>query len=382
MISKALIAGAYQRKAEELAARGVDLTVVVPPYWWDDAGRRTPLERRHTRGYRLVVEPMAFNGHFHLHWYPRLGRRFRQPYDLVHMDEEAYNLSTLQAMLLSRRAGARSLFFTWQNLRRRYPPPFSWIEQVNYRLAAGAIAGSGEAAQVLRRKGFAATRPVWVIPQFGIDPAVIHRQPGERPPGPDGAPPFTIGFVGRLVPQKGAHLLVEAAARLNGNIRLEFLAWGPEEGRIRALAARLGLESSLTVSPPLPSDEVPRFLSGLDVLVLPSLTTPAWKEQFGRVLVEAMACQVPVVGSTCGEIPHLIGDAGLIFPEGDVEALAASLRQLQESPPLRAALAARGYSRALAHYTQAQIAEQTVAAYRALLAGAAVRAASPQVPGE
>ena len=71
----------------------------------------------------------------------------------------------------------------------------------------------------------------------------------------------------------------------------------------------------------MPSTEVPAVLRALDVLVLPSLTTPSWKEQFGRVLQEAMACAIPVVGSDSGEIPHVIGDAGLVTPEGDAAAL-------------------------------------------------------------
>src|SRR5260221_14335510 len=84
----------------------------------------------------------------------------------------------------------------------------------------------------------------------------------------------------------------------------------------------------------------------IDALVLRSLTTPVWKEQFGRVLTEAMACGVPVVGSSSGAIPEVIGEAGLIFPEGDAAALAGCLAKLQQPPALRLALAQRGLARA------------------------------------
>jgi glycosyltransferase involved in cell wall biosynthesis len=70
------------------------------------------------------------------------------------------------------------------------------------------------------------------------------------------------------------------------------------------------------------------------------------------------------VGSTCGEIPHVIGDAGLIFPEGDVEALRECLERLRADASLRAELARRGRERVLAHFTQAQVAAQTVEVYR------------------
>jgi glycosyltransferase involved in cell wall biosynthesis len=115
---------------------------------------------------------------------------------------------------------------------------------------------------------------------------------------------------------------------------------------------------------------MPAFLQTLDLLVLPSRSRPNWQEQFGRILVEAMACGVPVVGSDSGEIPHVIGDAGVVFPEDNVAALTAALRRLQSDADERTALARRGRQRVLAHYTQEQIAAQTADAYRATMAGA------------
>jgi glycosyltransferase involved in cell wall biosynthesis len=101
--------------------------------------------------------------------------------------------------------------------------------------------------------------------------------------------------------------------------------------------------------------------------VLPSRTRPNWKEQFGRALVEAMACEVPVVGSDSGEIPNVIGDAGLVFPEGDVAALAGHLRRLQDSQDMRRDLGRRGRARVLDRFTQARVAEQTYQLYRQIL---------------
>jgi len=112
---------------------------------------------------------------------------------------------------------------------------------------------------------------------------------------------------------------------------------------------------------------MPDYYNQLDALVLPSLTRPNWKEQFGRVLVEAMACGVPVVGSDSGEIPNVIGEAGMIFAEGDVWALRARLSRLMADPALREELARKGRERVLAHYTQAQVAAETYQVYRELL---------------
>jgi glycosyltransferase involved in cell wall biosynthesis len=113
---------------------------------------------------------------------------------------------------------------------------------------------------------------------------------------------------------------------------------------------------------------MPDVLRGLDVLAGPSLTTPRWKEQFGRMLVEAMACEVPVIGSDSGEIPRVIGDSGLIVPEGDVIALREAIRRLYHDRTLRARLAKAGRQRVLERFTQTAIAEQTAEAYRRVLA--------------
>ena len=133
MISKACLIGPYQRKLEEIARfPDIELMVVTPPMWREHK-RIIRLERMYTTGYQLIAEPMLFNGNYHLHWYPFLGRRMRRyAPDVVHIDEEPYNLSTFLALSLARRIGARSLWFTWQNLNRRYPLPFRWIEQYNF----------------------------------------------------------------------------------------------------------------------------------------------------------------------------------------------------------------------------------------------------------
>ena len=133
------------------------------------------------------------------------------------------------------------------------------------------------------------------------------------------------------------------------------------------LAQQLQLADRVRFLPWLPSAQIVDYYHTLDVLVLPSRSRPNWKEQFGRVLVDAMACGVPVIGSTCGEIPNVIGDAGLIFPEGDVAALRAQLQRLHDDTTLRRDLAQRGRQRVLDHFTQAQIAQQTYEVYRSVL---------------
>lgn len=362
-LSKALVVGAYQRKCELIAAHpDIELTVLVPPAW-----DHTALHRAHTQGYTLRALPVRLNGNFHLHHYPTLGRELAQAKpDLVHIDEEPYNLATWLAVQAARNQSPRprTLFFSWQNLQRTYPPPFSWLERAVLRGVDGAIVGNAEAEQVWRNKGF--RKPLWVVPQFGVDDAIF-----VPPANPSrGQRPFTIGCVGRLRPEKGFALAIEALAGIadaRADIRLVIVGTGPSEPALRAQAAQLGLAGRVDFRPMVPSVEMPALYPQFDVLVLPSVALPNWKEQFGRVLIEAMACGVPVIGSDSGEIPHVIGDAGLIFPEGDAKALQQQLIQLRDDMHLRQSLATKGRARVQAHFTMQRVADATVEVYRTLM---------------
>lgn len=361
MLSKACVVGIYQRKLEEMARLpDVTLRVLVPSEWHDPDRGTLPLERAYVEGYDLRVTPLRFNGHFHLHYYPQFGRQvhdFRP--DIVHIDEEPYNLATWHALWYARRAGAKTLFFSWQNINRRYPWPVRLGEQWVLHTVDYAIAGTGSAAEVWRAKGYQG--PLVVIPQFGVDPDLF------RPPlRPRAGATFTVGFVGRLVEEKGGALLLDGLAQLDGAWYLDIIGDGPEKTALLNRARRLGIAERVTCGT-LPSTRMLGYYQSIDVLVVPSLTRPNWKEQFGRVIVEAMACGVPVIGSSSGAIPEVIGDAGLIFPEGNVAALVDRLRQVLRSPEMRRELATRGRQRVLERYTQAQVAAQTVEVYRTML---------------
>lgn len=359
MVSKACIVGIYQRKLELIAQQGINLQVLVPPSWKDERGEQ-PLERVYTAGYDLKAVPIRFNGNFHLHHYPTLVEHIRafQP-DIVHIDEEPYNVATWQALYHAKLIGAKSLFFSWQNIKRNYLPPFNWGERWVFKNVDYALVGTDDAGEVMRAKGY--DKPMQTIPQFGTDEDLFH--PAESQPDR----PFTIGFIARIVPEKGVELLLKAVRRIQGDWRLRLVSGGSAIDQMKTLAQSLNIADKVEFVGQLPSTELPAEYHKIDVLVLPSLTKPNWKEQFGRVLVEAMASGVPVIGSDSGAIPTVVGAAGLIVPEGDISALAQAIRYVMNEPTQRADLIRRGRDRFLTYYTHESIAKATVEVYQKML---------------
>lgn len=380
MLSKALVSGVYQKKLEELARLpDLELIALVPPFWREPRTGVVQLERRFTSGYRLEVLPMAFNGRHHFHFYPGLGRvlAHERP-DIFHVDEEAFNLATFLAFRAGLAVGARCCFYNYANIDRYYPPPFNLFERYVFRHAAYGMVCNQEAAAIIRRHGY--TGPNCVLPQFGVDPDLFSPKAaaelgrmgselassnGSRADPPRA--PFVIGYAGRLVPEKGVMDLIEALPGLPDNVVVRLVGDGVLRAQIERRASELGLTARVELHPAVPSTSIPVVLQQLDALVLPSHTTANWKEQFGRILIEAMSCGVPVIGAASGEIPNVIGDAGLIVPERNSAALRGAITRLLHDGALRHELRQRGRARVLAHYTQAALARRYYAIYGVML---------------
>ena len=360
MLSKACIVGIYQRKLELIAQQqDIELLTIVPPSWKDERGEQL-LECVYTKGYQLEILPIVLNGNFHLHFYRGLGKLLRkfQP-DIVHIDEEPYNLATWQTLYYAKQINAKTLFFSWQNILREYPPPFSWGEKWVLNNVDYTLVGTDSAGEVWRQKNY--NGKMQTIPQFGTDPEIFHLKSTVS------TRPFTIGYIGRLVEEKGVHLLLEAVTNLTDDWQLQIIGGGPEKNNLQHQARNLGIENQINFIGQIPSTAMPEHYQQLDVLVLPSLTKTNWKEQFGRVLVEAMASSVAVIGSNSGAIPDVIGKAGLIFSEGNIQSLTHCLQQLQMNPELRQELGRKGRERVLEYFTHQTIADMTVNVYREMM---------------
>src|SRR5579862_439287 len=350
IISKTFVAETAQRQLEWLARQpNLYLTLITPPAWRSDDGRLLPFIPQFPQGYQVRMLPIVFNGHYHFYLYRGLLRTLRTlAPDIIHIDEEPYNPAGAQAQRAAQALRVPTVFVAWQNLFRVYPLPFAWLERYDYRHMAHLIAGNSGAGEAARRKGYKG--PLSVFSVHGVDPALYHPLPRRERSENDGA--FVIGYLGRLVLYKGTGLLIEALAGLPDFCHLRFIGAGPDAEELRRLAVANGVAARVEFRPAVVTRGVPQALAELDALAAPSLTQPNWVEQFGRALIEGMACGVPVVGSTSGEIPQVIGDAGLIIPEGDVAALRAALLALATQPARRAELAQHGRARVLERFTQ------------------------------
>jgi glycosyltransferase involved in cell wall biosynthesis len=284
----------------------------------------------------VVALPARLTNQVHVFFYGRrLRSLLRQGWDVVHCWEEPYILAGAQvAWWLPR--GTPLVYRTAQSLPKRYPPPFNALERFAMRRAAGWICSGRTVADNLAARPGYAGKPMRRIP-LGVDLEAFRPDPAaaaavRRELGWDDGPPV-VGFLGRLVPEKGIDLLTRVLDGLRTPWRALFVGVGPLEGFLNSWAARH--EGRVRVCTGVRHGEVPRYLAGMDVLCAPSQTTPHWREQFGRMLVEAFACGVPVVGSDSGEIPHVVNGIGVVVGEADEAGWREALAALLDSPRRR-----------------------------------------------
>ncbi len=368
VISHTYITRIGREKWRELARLyDVNLRIIVPSVWKDylftiraDDHRDDELDVR--------ALPVMFSGKEAAHFYKSayLEMRDFKP-DVLHVEEGTDALSYFQALVYKRifAPHARTLFFTWMNFEKTLNFPFTFFERFNLVHSDAAICGNGDARDILRKKGY--EKPIHVMPLLGIDAELFRKRPQPALAEELRVSGTVIGFIGRFVPEKGVMNLLEAAATLDRDYTLLLIGGGAQEADLRRRAEELGVADRLRIVLSIPHAEVPKYINLMDLLVLPSYTVPHWKEQFGQVLVQAMASEVPVLGSTHAEIPNVIGDAGFTFEEKNWEELRTTLARLVDDPALRAEYGPRGRERVLAHFTNTRIAEKTWAVYRELL---------------
>ncbi|MED4300183.1 glycosyltransferase family 4 protein [Geobacillus stearothermophilus] len=302
---------------------------------------------------------------------PEVKELFKKRPDIIHIIGEAGYISTFQAIRYKKKycPDAKITIRAAQNVYHKYIFPFSLIEKISYKNVDYICAVSSQAVDVLRRKGY--TGETKIIPN-GFDSELFYRQFDIEFKRRLGLNQIVIGYVGNFTIQKGVYDLVEAFSRVQEpDVSLLMIGKGEEkEGVIRKIR-ELGLENRVLILDYVEQVKLPQYISCMDILVLPSIKRKyaasklakilpflqiPWAEQFGRVLVEAMACKVAVIGSSSGSIPDVVEDVGLIFKENDSADLADKLNYMIKNKDFRQKCIELGYKKAHEKYTWKKVA--------------------------
>jgi len=357
----AAVVDAWRARDRALRAKGADVQLVTARRW-NEGGAVVHLE---AHGDEFVVSARTFGSHPNAFVYDprpiwRALRRHRPA--IVDVCEEPCSLAAAEVMLLRRLAcpGARVVLYSAQNIFKRFPWPFRAFERAALRVAGGLYVCNQEAARILRHKGFEGT--IAVVP-LGVDLTSFSPCPGGGTERADGG--LHLGYIGRLEHRKGLHVVLEAM-RQEATWTLEVVGDGPDADELRLDSRRAGLEQRVRFSGFADNADLPDLYRSFDVVVVPSLPTPTWEEQFCRVAVEAMASGVPVVASASGALPEVVGPGGRLFPPGDHQALQQILCDLAGDPAARRELAGRAQEWART-FSWEVVADRHADLYRAVL---------------
>ncbi len=346
-IGHSYVVATNRRLAHEMAVQGKgrwEVTAVAPAKLAGDL-REVTLEPMLDEACTVRALDVKIGAIPHLRFYRRLRSVLADPWDVVHIWEEPYVVACAQ-IAAAAPARARVVPATFQNIVKRYPLPFRYIERRVMRRANGWIAFGHTVHEALCTKTDYSQRPSRVISP-GVDVERMRPDPDagnevRRALGWGSDVPI-VGYLGRFVPEKGLTTLMSALAAARTPWRALFVGGGPMEEDLQAFAA--AHPDRVRILTGVRHEQVPQHLNAMDMLCAPSETTSRWREQFGRMLVEAMACGVPVIASRSGEIPYVVDDAGILVEERNVPQWAAAIEQLLDDGEKRRDLAARGLAR-------------------------------------
>ncbi|MGI8495674.1 MAG: glycosyltransferase family 4 protein [Pyrinomonadaceae bacterium] len=340
----------------------IEMEVITAPRWLE-AGIDT--ETVSSDLFPVHTARTFFSKHMQLFAYdprPIIKALRRHRPHIIDMDHEPYSVPCAEVISLRNRCAPTTpiVMQAAQNIYKDYPLPFSLLEKRALKQIDAAYMCSEAARDVLREKGF--DKPTRIVP-FGVDTEMFRCDEKCEP-----QETFTIGYVGRLLPAKGLMVLAESLTKIKEEKwRLLVVGSGEEKEKMERLFAENGLLERVHFVGAVPYEKTPEYFRQIDVLVVPTRTTSKIREQFGRVIIEAMACGTPVIGSTSGAIPEVIGEAGIVFPENDPEFLAAELRYVMKNRQLLAKLARAGKRRVENNYTWQRVAEGIHSLYRETL---------------
>lgn len=364
----------YRKKFVLIAEHSdIDLRIVTPSKWYENF-QELEFVSNETNRCQEFSAPILFSGYgSRFFYYKNIVTHFKdfKPH-IIHLEEEAWSLNALQVLLLKRIfcPSSRLIFRTSLSaeIKQRFSILPLLIEKLTFKEADVAFPLSIKAGEILRNRGYCGE--IVSFPN-GVDTDLFRKISVSSLKEKLGLKEHcVIGYVGRLLKMKGLDTLLQAVAQLDVRhgvslpYKLLMLGSGEYQAKLVNLANNLGISDQIIWIDAVRPDEVPSYINCMDMLVLPSITTTEWVEFFGRVLIEAMACEVPVIGSNSGEIPNVVGKAGLIFSEMDAKSLTDRIMQIASDSVLRERLIRLGVERVHSKYSWKQIAEDSYQVYK------------------
>jgi phosphatidyl-myo-inositol dimannoside synthase len=372
LIGHSYVLGVNRATAREVAKdSSFEITIAAPTFFHGDL---RPIEcelEPDASPLKLVPIPARWTGHIHVFQYSSRALRnliLTDRFDGIHVWEEPYIFAGYQIAQMAARATTPFCFRTAQSLNKYYPPPFNYFEQASLRAAKLWIAGGKTVFDNLVTRGYPKARGRIIT--LAVDTSLFlptNDNVRDAVRSSLDLKHLVIGFVGRLTVAKGLRVLMQVLEGLDAALPwcLLLLGDGPMKAEIQGWAKRHGLENRVRIHLAR-HDEVPKFMAAMDILVAPSQTMPNWKEQFGRMLIEAFACGVPVIASDSGEIPNVAADAAVIVGEKDVLGWRRAITTLLKEDELRKKLRLAGMERAT-HFSATEVARDFRDFYRELV---------------
>lgn len=328
----------------------VEIKMIVPRNWSGSLIRDLTFQKGPADASLEIFPIEVFNsGNGSLYFFKENPRRVLGVWspDIVFIDEEPWSLAAAQLCWTFRKSD--KVFYTKQNLRKKIPWVFRLLERWVFARSYEAFVVTDEVGEVLKNwKNYEKT--IHVLPH-SFDPKLFYRTGGEeraaiRDVFDAREDQVLIAYLGRLSEEKGLDEFckaIEMSAANSSERKFLIAGNGPLKEELEEWSqsrADLNVEIRAAYN----HHEVGRVFSAIDLMVLPSRTTPTWKEQFGRVIIEAMACGTPLIGSDSGAIPELIKrtGGGLVFRERDAADLAAKIAVLANDREYRHQLGVKG----------------------------------------
>jgi len=283
-------------------------------------------------------------------------------YDVAHTADTWYAFS-FQAALVKKKYGNRLVVTQWENI------PFALEDRPLIRHMKKVVRGNADLFMAVSHSSERALltegvpkEKVHVIP-MGVDVERFHPMYKDRGLCSKlglADDEIVFLFIGRLIEEKGILDLISAYGAIvhdfPSRTRLMVVGEGSLRERAKHLAHQLGIEKSVEFIGSQPYDEMPRLFSIADIFVLPSVPTRTWEEQYGMVLVEAMASGKALISTRTGAIPEVVGPAGMVVPPRQPNRLYEAMRELVISGQKREELGKIARSMAIERYDSRQVA--------------------------